>query len=111
MNFQISLSLPLKVLFLISSRLFCAVRQPPVGAAGQIVLSHESDDSLQTEVKAQGSAPSVQTFDWQVSLPSQNSPLGHGVPSGWNRSVGQALVAPSQLSATSQTPVAARHTL
>src|SRR5205807_1759778 len=61
---------------------------------------------------AQPSASGVATQvpPWQASPVVQLLPSLQVVPAGWWASAGQVLETPSQLSATSQTPVAARQT-
>src|SRR6185369_2525766 len=108
MNFQISLSLLLSALFLISKRFFCAVRQL-CGALGHTELRHESVPSLQ--MNAHGAVPGEHVPDEQVSAPLQNSPSEHEVPSGCFASAGQLFDDPSHVSATSQAPTAARQTV
>src|SRR5262249_29194446 len=66
--------------------------------------------SVQTLLSLQLSAgPGVQTPPWHVS-PFVHALLSvHDVPFGWEPSVGQLLLVPSQNSATSHGPLAARH--
>src|SRR5512144_2528642 len=79
-HFQISLSLVLSALFLISNRFFAAVRQL-CGVVGQTLDRHMSVPSLHSAAKAQGAVPDAQAPDEQVSSPLQNRPSEHEVPS------------------------------
>jgi hypothetical protein len=109
-HLKIILSLLSSLLFFTRKIAFVAGRQPASGAVSQpgtqVLLS-----SSQFPV-THGSPLPVQAPLWQVSVPVQNMPSSvHEVPSGTSTSAGQVVLVPLHCSATSHSPVAARHSV
>src|SRR5437899_2793674 len=102
--------------------LLSSVHPVPLGSfasAGHAVfVPSQASATSQTPAAARHGVPGLPAGCWQVSLvPSQVSVVHgllssvHPVPLGSFASAGHAVFVPSQASATSQTPAAARHSV